>query len=193
MYMCYVVVFLLTRNTTFINNTCSFFAFFQCLFNNISDLTASTHATMGALLTQAVKDAEICRGDAHGAYDGGHNGRKLWNTIQGVWKIVLREEESATSYWNPNDADSGKKKFIQAMYRKFKKQKMICPITHGAMTLAAGPFQVSLDATKASKGHVKWNLRFVCWFVNGTQRADTIADGYKTNHTYADHKKYCRK
>jgi hypothetical protein len=191
--MCYVVVYLLTRNTTFINNTCSFLAFFNVYFNNISNLNASPYETMGALLTQAVKDAEICHTTDHCAYDGGHTGRKLWNTIQGVWKLVLREEDSATSYWNPDEADNGKKKFIKAMYTQFKKQKMICPITHGAMTLAAGPFQVSLDATEASKGHVNGNLRFVCWFVNGTQISATIADGYKTNHTYADHKKYCRK
>ena len=148
---------------------------------------------MSALLTQAVKDAEICRADHNHGHDVGHNGSKLWNTIRNVWFQSILPRESPTSYWNANDTDNGKKKFIQAMYRKFKTQNMICPITHGAMTLAAGPFQVSLDATKASKGHVKWNLRFVCWFVNGTQRADTIADGYKTNHTYADHKKYCRK
>ena len=187
--------FYLTQNTTFINNTCSFFAFFNVYFNNISDLSTSTHETMSALLTQAVKDAEICRADHNHGHDVGHNGSKLWNTISSVWfdSIVPRAEESTTSYWNPNDTDSGKKKFIKAMYTKFKKQRMICPITHGAMTLAAGPFQVSLDAIEASKGHVNGNLRFVCWFVNGTQISATIADGYKTNHTYADHKKYCRK
>jgi hypothetical protein len=65
-------------------------------------------------------------------------------------------------------------KFFEAMKELLKEQKCRCAISDifmvGLTERAYHPFGMSVDAIRPSKGHVKGNLRIVCFFMNSSNQ-----------------------
>ena len=93
-----------------------------------------------------------------------HN--KLYNCCRHIWNSK-REEKVKTSFKTLT-------KFFEAMKKMLKKQKCRCLLSDiflvGLTDRTHHPFGMSVDAIEPCKGHVKGNLRIVCWFMNPANR-----------------------
>ena len=60
--------------------------------------------------------------------------------------------------------------FFDAMKKMLRNQKCRCLLSDifllGITDRARHPFAMSIDAIEPCKGHVKGNLRIICWFMN---------------------------
>ena len=88
---------------------------------------------------------------------------KLYKCCRRIWEKDKDEKEVRASFDTLND-------FFEAMKKLLKEQKCRCAISDifmlGRTERKHHPFGMSVDAIKPSKGHVKENLRIVCWFMN---------------------------
>ena len=113
-------------------------------------------------------------------YDNGSKKTSpLYGTISFVYDRHIATDPNSEWYGN-------RKSFYKFCLKKWKKQKMVCKISKGRMDLERGATQPSLDATKASKGHIRGNLQFVCVFLQYGQRHEAI------KKTFKEHNEYCR-
>jgi hypothetical protein len=90
-----------------------------------------------------------------------HN--KLYNCCRHIWQRDKDKKEVKASFDTLND-------FFEAMKELLKEQKCRCAISNifmlGLTKRNRHPFGMSVDATRPTEGHVKGNLRIVCFFMN---------------------------
>ena len=97
---------------------------------------------------------------------------KLYKCCMGIWnskreKKVGKVKLSFKTLTN----------FFDAMKKMLRNQKCRCILSDifllGITDRARHPFGMSIDAIEPCKGHVKGNLRIICWFMNSTN-ADNL-------------------
>ena len=92
---------------------------------------------------------------------------KLYTCCMSIWGKDKDKKEVRASFDTLTD-------FFEAMKELLKEQKCRCAISDifmlGRTKRAYHPFGMSVDAIRPSKGHVKKNLRIVCFFMNSINR-----------------------
>jgi len=99
------------------------------------------------------------------------NGKKIINKLyeccKSIWRKDKDKKEVRASFDTLND-------FFEAMKEVLKKQKCRCSLSNifmrGLTERTHHPFGISVDAIRPCEGHVKGNLRIVCWFMNSINR-----------------------
>ena len=110
--------------------------------------------------------------------DGKRKSTPLYTTISKVYYKNIATD--------PDSEWSSLKSFQKYCLKIWKKQKMVCKISGGRMDLERGATQPSLDAKRASKGHVRGNLQFVCVFLQYGQVHGAV------KKTFKEHNEYCK-
>ena len=111
--------------------------------------------------------------------DGSKKMSPLYLTIYNVYKRNVATDPD-------HEFHGDLKGFQKFCLEIWKRQKMKCKISKGRMDLEHGATQPSLDAKRASKGHVRNNLQFVCVFLQYGQVPGAV------KKTFKDHKNYCK-
>ena len=111
--------------------------------------------------------------------DGSKELSPLYKTIYQVYYVHVATDDD-------HEFHGDLKGFQKFCLEIWKRQKMKCKISKGRMDLEHGATQPSLDAKKASDGHVRGNLQFVCVFLQYGQRHEAI------KKTFKEHNEYCR-